>query len=461
MNNEMKKFTTAQFLNFALGFFGLQFAWQMRIILSGPVTEGLGASPFIYGLIWLAGPFTGMVVQPLIGALSDKTVSPLGRRRPYLLGGAILASLALWIFPNSASVANVLQKITGIELPALTALLIAAIMIWVIDACVNVAQGPYRALVPDVVPEEQHSLANSYISLAIGLGSVVAAGTAPFLKWAFGYQMSIPAQFVMAGLAFTLGMIWTCVTIKEGKKSEKQEDVQEIEHSNVSFWQSLKDFFAMSPEVSKICTMQFFTWIGTMCMMIFFTQYAVHTIYCVPDLTTALNSTKELYANATLAGTNFSSICFAVFNLVCFLVAIPIGILSAKYTNKKVHIISLLTMILAYMGMFFSKNPKAVVCLMGLAGIGWASICALPFAMLSQFIKKGTEGSVMGIFNIFIAGPQVFVCTLVAWVISKCSFTMGSEYINYHWEYAFIIGAVCLAIATVLANTIKEKVQNV
>lgn len=461
MNNEMKKFTTAQFLNFALGFFGLQFAWQMRIILSGPVTEGLGASPFIYGLIWLAGPFTGMVVQPLIGALSDKTVSPLGRRRPYLLGGAILASLALWIFPNSASVANVLQKITGIELPALTALLIAAIMIWVIDACVNVAQGPYRALVPDVVPEEQHSLANSYISLAIGLGSVVAAGTAPFLKWAFGYQMSIPAQFVMAGLAFTLGMIWTCVTIKEGKKSEKQEDVQETEHSNVSFGQSLKDFFAMSPEVSKICTMQFFTWIGTMCMMIFFTQYAVHTIYCVPDLTTALNSTKELYANATLAGTNFSSICFAVFNLVCFLVAIPIGILSAKYSNKKVHIISLLTMILAYMGMFFSKNPKAVVCLMGLAGIGWASICALPFAMLSQFIKKGTEGSVMGIFNIFIAGPQVFVCTLVAWVISKCSFTMGSEYINYHWEYAFIIGAVCLAIATVLANTIKEKVQNV
>lgn len=460
MNNDMKKFTTAQFLNFALGFFGLQFAWQMRIILSGPVTEGLGASPFIYGLIWLAGPFTGMVVQPLIGALSDKTVSPLGRRRPYLLGGALLASLALWIFPNSASVANFLQRVTGIELPALTALVIAAIMIWVIDACVNVAQGPYRALVPDVVPEEQHSLANSYISLAIGLGSVVAAGTAPFLKWAFGYQMSIPAQFVMAGLAFTLGMIWTCITIKEGKNTEKQENSQETAQNNVSFWQSLKDFFAMSPEVSKICTMQFFTWIGTMCMMIFFTQYAVHTIYCVPDLTTALNSTKELYADATLAGTNFSSICFAVFNLICFLVAIPIGILSAKYTNKKVHIISLITMILAYMGMFFSKNPKAVVCLMGLAGIGWASICALPFAMLSQFIKKGTEGSVMGIFNIFIAGPQVFVCTLVAWVISKCSFTMGSEYINYHWEYAFVIGAVCLAIATVLANTIKEKVQN-
>ena len=456
-NNVLKKFTTAQFLNFALGFFGLQFAWQMRIILSGPVTEGLGASPFIYGLIWLAGPFTGMVVQPLVGALSDKTVSPLGRRRPYLLGGALLASLALLIFPNSGGIADGLASLTGLHLPAVTGLLIAAIMIWVIDACVNVAQGPYRALIPDVVPEEQYSIANSYISLAIGLGSVVAAGTAPFLKWAFGYQMSIPAQFVMAALAFTLGMIWTCITIKEGKR--EHENKQEVVQNNVSFWQSLKEFFALSPEVSKICTMQFFTWIGTMCMMIFFTQYAVHTIYCVPDLTTVSESTKELYAQATLTGTNFSSICFAIFNLICFIVAIPIGFLSAKFSNKKVHIISIITMILAYLGMFFAKEPKAVAALMGLSGIGWASICALPFAMLSQFIKKGTEGSVMGIFNIFIAGPQVFVCTLVAWIISKCSFTMGSDYINYHWEYAFIIGAVCLAIAAVIASMVKEKVQ--
>ena len=456
-NNVLKKFTTAQFLNFALGFFGLQFAWQMRIILSGPVTEGLGASPFIYGLIWLAGPFTGMVVQPLVGALSDKTVSPLGRRRPYLLGGALLASLALLIFPNSGGIADGLESLTGLHLPSVTGLLIAAIMIWVIDACVNVAQGPYRALIPDVVPEEQYSIANSYISLAIGLGSVVAAGTAPFLKWAFGYQMSIPAQFVMAALAFTLGMIWTCITIKEGKK--EHENKQEAAQNNVSFWQSLKEFFALSPEVSKICTMQFFTWIGTMCMMIFFTQYAVHTIYCVPDLTTVSESTKELYAQATLTGTNFSSICFAIFNLICFIVAIPIGFLSAKFSNKKVHIISIITMILAYLGMFFAKDPKAVAALMGLSGIGWASICALPFAMLSQFIKKGTEGSVMGIFNIFIAGPQVFVCTLVAWIISKCSFTMGSDYINYHWEYAFVIGAVCLAVAAVIASMVKEKVQ--
>lgn len=457
-NNNLKRFTTAQFLNFCLGFFGLQFAWQMRIILSGPVTEGLGASPFIYGLIWLAGPFTGMVVQPLIGALSDKTVSPFGRRRPYLLGGALLASIALWIFPNSEYVANAIDNVTGLHLPACTALLIAAIMIWIIDACVNIAQGPYRALIPDVVVPEQHSIANSYISLAIGLGSVVAAGTAPFLKWAFNYQMSISAQFIMAALAFTLGMLWTCITIKEHQtKKEMIKDVATAEIKEDTFWDALKNFFALSPEVSKICTMQFFTWIGTMCMMIFFTQYSVHTVYSVPDLSAVSEDISNYYANATLIGTNFSSICFAIFNLICFLVAIPIGVLSAKYGNKRVHIISLITMILAYLGMAFSTSPKVVALMMGVAGIGWASICALPFAMLSQYIKKGTEGSVMGIFNIFIAGPQVFVCTLVAWFISKCIIKLDGGLINYHWEYTFIVGAICLAIAALITNSVKEK----
>ena len=450
--NTLKKFTTAKFISFAIGFFGLQFAWQMRIILSGPVTEELGASPFLFGLIWLAGPFTGMVVQPLIGALSDKTRTPLGRRRPYLLGGALLSAIALWAFPNSATITEWFGNLFGVNLPMWSALLFAAIMIWVLDACVNIAQGPYRALVPDVVPQEQHSIANSYISLAIGLGSVVAAGTAPFLKWAFGYQMPINAQFVMAALAFSLGMIWTCITIKE-RQLAKKDDLKE---EKFNFIQSLKDFFALSPEVGKICWMQFFTWIGNMCMMIYFTQYAVHTVFGVPDLSEVAEAVKTSYDSAVLTGTNFSSVCFAIFNLVCFIVAIPIGILSVKFGNKKIHIISMLSMALAFLGMAFTTNPKLVACLMGLSGIGWASICALPFAMLSQYIKPGTEGSVMGIFNIFIAGPQVFVCTLVSWFINQCVFTV-QDGVNYHWEYTFIIGALCLIFASVIASKVKEK----
>lgn len=453
--NALKKFNTAKFLSFALGFFGLQFAWQMRIILSGPVTEDLGASPFLFGLIWLAGPFTGMVVQPLIGALSDKTTSPFGRRRPYLLGGALLSAIALWALPNSELITNFIASTLHIKLPDLAALFFAAVMIWILDACVNIAQGPYRALVPDVVPPEQHSIANSYISLAIGLGSVVAAGTAPFLKWAFNYQMSINAQFIMAALAFSLGMLWTCMAIKERRYQPKEGAQAE----KFDFIKSLKEFFALSPEVGKICWMQFFTWIGNMCMMIYFTQYCVHTVFGVPDLSDVSEIVKSSYDSAVLAGTNFSSICFAIFNLVCFIVAIPIGVLSVKYGNKKVHIISMLSMALAFLGMaLFTTNVKLVALLMAISGIGWASICALPFAMLSEYIKPGTEGSVMGIFNIFIACPQVFVCTLVSWIINRCSYNVIGG-VNYHWEYTFFIGAACLITASIIASRVKERVN--
>lgn len=448
-NTELKKFTTVNFLNFALGFLGLQFAWQMRIILSGPVTENLGADAFLYGLIWLAGPFTGMVVQPIIGALSDKTKSKFGRRRPYLLGGAIIASVALWIFPNSGNIAALFGNV-----PAWTGLLIAAVMIWVIDACINIAQGPYRALIPDVVPSEQHSLANSYISLAIGLGSVIAAATAPVIKIIFHYQMSNQAQFIMAALAFSLAMIWTCLTIKE--RSTLKTDTSKDETTTTGFWQSLKDFFALSPEVSKICVMQFFTWIGMMCMMIFFTNFAVHTVYGVPDLTKLTSEIQAQFLPAQTTATNYSSMCFAIFNLVCFIIAIPIGILAGKFGNKKIHIISLLSMVLAYLLMgIFKTDPITVGIGMALSGIGWASVCALPFAMLSKYIKPGTEGSIMGIFNIFIAGPQVVVCTLVAWIINK-SVIEANGYLNNHYEYSFFIGALCLLIATIITKTVKE-----
>ncbi len=454
-NNELKHFTTANFLNFALGFLGLQFAWQMRIILSAPVTEGLGASPFIYGLIWLAGPFTGMVVQPLVGVLSDNTKSRFGRRRPYLLAGALITALALWAFPNSAGISDFISNIFHFNMPAWGGLLIAAIMIWVIDACINIAQGPYRALVPDVVPPEQHSVANSYISLSIGLGSVIAAATAPFLKYVCHYQMSIPAQFIMAALAFSLAMIWTCMTIKE-KSSLKSDITSEEEENKKSFAQSLKEFFLLSPEVSKICTMQFFTWIGMMCMMIFFTNFAIHTVYGVPDLTKLSTEIQAQFLPIQTTATNYSSICFAIFNLICFIIAIPIGVLAGKYGNKKVHIISLLSMVIAYIGMaLFKTNPIAVASFMALSGIGWASVCALPFAMLSKYIKPGTEGSVMGIFNIFIAGPQVFVCTLVAWIINQSVISNGG-FINYHYEYSFFIGAICLLLSAFITKLIKE-----
>lgn len=452
MQEEIKKFSTVQLLNFCLGFFGLQFAWQMRIILSGPVTESLGASPFLFGIIWLAGPVTGIVVQPIIGALSDHTYTPIGRRVPYLIGGAALAAIGLFILPNSGNIALNF----GEQAPSWLGLLIAAVMIWIIDACVNAAQGPYRALIPDNMPKEQHPVANSYLSFAIGLGSVIAAGTAPFLNWAFNYQMSVKAQFYMAGLAFLLAMLWTCITIRERKISRKLE-VVDIEEKTPSFLDNVKEFFKISPEVSKICLLQFFAWIGLMSMMIFFTQYSVHTIFNVPDLANVPDYVKTTYEAANINGQNFSSVCFAIFNLICFFVALPIGKIAEKYGNKIIHSLSLVSMAIAYFIMASSTDKGLVMFAMGLAGIGWSSTLALPFAMLSKYIKPGTEGSIMGVFNIFIAAPQVLVCTLLAKFIDSAKISLDNGLTNNHWEYAFTVGAVMLLLSALTTCFVKEK----
>ncbi len=449
-----KKFNTAQLLNFCIGFFGLQFAWQMRIILSGPLTESFGASPLLFGLIWLAGPFTGIVVQPIIGALSDNTETPFGRRLPYLMGGAILGAIGLFLLPNSENIASLL----GQNAPWWSALFIAAIMIWVIDACVNAAQGPYRALIPDNMPKEQHALANSYLSFAIGLGSVIAAATAPVLKYIFNYQMSTSAQFYMAAIAFLLGMSWTCLTIKERKISKTELETEEKNtqtETKKSFFENMKDFFALSPEVSKICTIQFFSWIGVMSLNIFFTQYVIHVLYQVPDLTAIPQEFQGTYDALVMSGQNFSSICFAAFNLICFIIAIPIGKFAQRFGNKKVHFVCLLLMALAYILLTYSPNTISTIAAMSLAGIGWASILALPFAMLSKYIKEGTEGSVMGIFNIFIAAPQILVCTVLAWFINISTTTINNMP-NNHYEYAFLVGAFMLILACASTLTIKE-----
>lgn len=477
---KLKRFTTAQLLNFCFGFFGLQFAWQMEIILCGPVVEKLGASPFLLGLIWLAGPVTGMVVQPFIGALSDRTNTRFGKRKPFLFFGALFASIALVLFPLSGNIVNHINSAFGVQLPDFSGLLIAAIMVWVIDACVNAAQGQYRALIPDNMPVDQHSLANSFLSFAIGIGSVIAAGTAPFLEHFCGYQMSHTAQFIMAAIAFFGATLWTCLTITEVKKisvKAKNETIEEVvKEEEKTFVQNFKEFFACSPEVPKICLVQFFTWIAIMAVNIYFTQFIVHKVMAIPeidsndiqtkiafisqllgnpDVTAAM--AKAEYESRMLTATNFAALCFAAYNLVCFIVSLPIGYLSSKFGNKPVHIVSLMIMSLAYAGIAFSTEQTHIIIFMALAGIGWASTLALPFAMLTRFIGSGSEGSVMGIFNIFIAAPQIIVCTLVAWFISNsqipCDFGK-----NYHFEYALLVGAVVLMCAALSAFTIKEKV---
>ncbi|WP_373531951.1 MFS transporter [Vampirovibrio sp.] len=269
-----KHLSLLQLFNLSAGIIGLQFAWSMQIALSSRILEPLGANPFIFGLIWCAGPITGLLIQPLVGAWSDRTWTRLGRRRPFVLAGALLGALAIFAFPFS------------------TTLWVAALLTWVIDACLNTAQGPYRALVPDNAPPEQHAVANSFINFAFGAGSVIALGVAPLLKM-YNIPMSVEQQYVLASIALVLTIAYASLSIQEVKPAFlTRSTVGKAPRKNGVF-DAIRRFSAAHPEIHKLCGVQFITWVGLMCMYIYLTPFVVHHVYGLPDMSTARYKSLE------------------------------------------------------------------------------------------------------------------------------------------------------------------------
>ncbi len=485
---KLPRFTVIQLLNLCLGAVGLQFAWSMQIQLTGRVTEPLGATPLILGLIWLAGPITGIIVQPIVGAISDNIWTKFGRRRPFLVVGAILGSLALIGMPYSPT------------------LLFAACMLWIIDICVNVSQGPHRALIPDNVPKGQHALANSFISFGFGLGAVIAFGFPFFIKEILDVQVGIKEQFAVGAFALTAAMLWTVFTTPENNKPEPSAEEKkdspfesikmflisclisgviltitittagfpgQFDMANKEFvldllaWfvlllsfpmlgMALKSFY--TPEIGKICTMHYFTWLGIMCLFIYFNNYVVHNIYMVPDLSTASQAMKDSYEPTVLQATNMSGLAFAMFNLTCVLVSIPLGVLCSKFGKKNVHSFAIACMGLAFLGTaFFAKSPLTVVIFIAIAGVGWASTLTIPFALLMDNMRKGTEGSSLGKFNLFVAGPQILSSIAVGYLINKSPMEIETGS-THHWEYALIVGGATVLLAALIALTLKKDV---
>jgi maltose/moltooligosaccharide transporter len=484
--SKLPKVSNRQLLNLSIGAIGLQFAWAMQINLTGRVTEPLGATPIILGLMWLAGPITGIIVQPIVGAISDNMWTRFGRRRPFLLIGAILGSLSLVCLPYSSS------------------LLMAASVLWIIDICVNVSQGPHRALVPDIMPPEQHVLANSFFSFGVGVGAVIAFGFPFFLEKVLHYQISIKEQFIIAAVVCTAAMLWTCVTTPEKYKPdpelccEKESPFESIrlfaisslisggiltvgvllglfgkfDLSDSSFIINILSWFVLllsipmltmvlktfyTKEIGKLCAMQYFTWIGMMCLFIYFNNFVVHNIYLIPDLSSAAEAVKQSYEPLVMQATNLSGIALAAFNLVCLIVSIPLGLLCNKYGKKNIHAIALFIMAIAYFGLaYLTHSAISAVIFAGLAGIGWASILTVPYTLLVDNAKEGTIASSLGKFNLFIAGPQILSSIAVGYLITKSPMQISTGMTN-HWEYAFIAGGITIIIASFVALTLKSE----
>jgi maltose/moltooligosaccharide transporter len=407
-----RKKSLLQLFNISVGFLGIQFAWAIQMGQMSPILEKLGSNPQLLGLISCAGPVTGVLVQPIVGMLSDRCGMSLGRRRPFLLLGALLTAVALVLMPSSNT------------------LLMAAVLLWILDASINITQGPYRAIVPDVVHKSQQATAYSLMSLTIGLGSVAAFLIAFVIP-------SLHTLFYLGASAMLLAMIWTVASTPEPRPETLRMEHTETAQEGL-FVGTIKSIAAMPLEGLKLCVAHSVTWFGLACLFTFFSVYVPHHIFGAPD------ANSPLYQQ----GVQWASLCYAVLNAVCFGFSALIGKFCDKTSKKFVHSFGLLCMAVAYLSMLVIHSPVAVMIAMGLIGIGWATTLSIPFALLSDHLPPGKAGVMMGTFNIFIAAPGVLSNLLVGQIVSAFGNNVA---------VAMAVGGVAMLVSMLLLQTVQER----
>jgi maltose/moltooligosaccharide transporter len=378
-----------QIWNMSFGFLGIQFGWGLQMANMSPIYKYLGADEASLPYLWLAGPLTGLLIQPIVGAMSDRTWTRLGRRRPYFLVGAILASICLILMPNSSAV------------------WMAAGLLWILDASINITMEPFRAFVGDKLPEEQRTLGFVMQSFFIGIGSTLA-NALPYILTLAGVvgvmQSGIPYStliaFIVGAVAFLSAVLWTVFTTSEYPPEDMEEFRRKQAEGNIvsNIFKEIGEAIADMPTTMKqLAVVQFFTWFALPFMWQFYgITVARHVFGAVDDK-------SDLFKQ----GTEWGGLCFALYNLVCFLVAFAIPPLANAIGRKGVHIVCLLCGGLGLLSTYFATNPYFLFAGMVGVGIAWASILSMPYVILAGAIRPERMGVYMGVFNLFIVIPQV------------------------------------------------------
>lgn len=396
----------------SIGFFGIQFAWTTQLTQTSPLLERLGSEPLLMSLIWWAGPITGVLVQPLVGTLSDQLRSRFGRRRPFLLLGMLLTALCLCIMPNSPT------------------LLVAALSLWILDASINTTQGPYRALVPDVVPANKQALTYSLMACFISLGAITASYV--------GYiAQDIKVLFYLGAVVMMGFMGFSMLTTQEPPAESLPQVPKETTGLSAIFAQTMSSIRELPKETIRLCIAHSFTWFGLMCMFIFFSVFVAHNLFGATD------PHSELYNE----GIKYASLCFLVFNVSSAIFAALIGPLVKIVGQKPLHTFGLICLAGGFASCFLMSQPHQALWAMGFVGIGWATTLSIPFAIYAQFIPKGKEGVMMGTFNIFIAAPQIVASTAAGILVQ----------LTHNDAVALLLGAGAVIMSAVLLQTVPSK----
>ncbi len=491
-----------QIWNMSFGFLGIQFGFALQNANVSRIFETLGASIDSIPILWIAAPVTGLVVQPIIGHMSDKTWNRLGRRRPYFLIGAILASLALIVMPNSP------------------ALWFAAGMLWIMDASINISMEPFRAFVGDMLPSEQRTIGFSMQSFFIGTGAIIASALPYMMTNWFGISNTAPEgeipasvkfSFYIGSAVFFLAVLWTVISTKEyspeelkrfsetDKDSAHKETSSRIDerishkkfinigtiwliigiigsvllyyilHENdyglyVLFVGSvifgllqiiaglltskgktdggfvvvLNDLYKMPKTMRQLAVVQFFSWFALFAMWIYTTPAVTHHIYGATD------PTSELYNE----GADWVGVLMSVYNGFAAVMAFVLVWLAKKTNRKTVHMISLIVGGIAFASFYVIKNPQLLLISELGIGLAWASILAMPYAILSGSLPPEKMGVYMGIFNFFIVIPQITAAAILGFFVR--------EIFQGEAIYALLLGGISMIIAGLMVMFVDD-----
>ena len=418
-----------QIWNMSFGFLGIQFGWGLQMANMSSIYSFLGAKEEELSLLWIAAPLTGLIIQPIVGYMSDRTWTGLGRRRPYFLVGALLATVALIAMPHS----SLLWMAVG--------------LLWILDASINITMEPFRAFVADKLPEEQRPTGFSVQSLFIGLGAVIASAMPWMLTNWFGVETGasgggkIPTAVIISfhtgAAALFFAVLYTILTTPEDPPADMEEfrEMKERSKGLGGFIHELVHGLVLMPKTMRqLAVVQFFTWIALFCMWIYWTPATARHVFGGNPADEAAWSKVIETAGA------WTGICFATYNLVCFIFSFLLLLIARVVSAKTIHIVCLLIGAAGLVSVRFITDQHALLASMAAVGIAWASILSMPYAMLSSAIPAAKMGFYMGVFNFFIVIPQVLVALAMGPLVGSA---FGGDSM-----LAILTGGVCLAIAS-------------
>lgn len=382
-----------QIWNMSFGFLGIQFGFALQGGFMSRIFQTLGAEKDTIPILWIAAPLTGLIVQPIVGYLSDRTWHPrFGRRRPFFLIGAIMSTIALFFAPYSS------------------ALWMAAGALWILDASINISMEPFRALVADKLPDSQRSYGFVVQTLIIGVGTWIASNL-PWMMTQLGFSNtaepgvipdSVKYAFAIGALVLFTSISYTIFTTDEYPPKDLEKFEKEKEESK-GFFNGISEIFKNivgMPEVMlKLGVVQFFSWFA------FFTMWSFATPAITEHVFKATDTSSLAYNNAADAVGNY----LGTYGLVSMIFALTLAFITSKIkiNRKLLHMWSLAAGGLGFISIYFIQEAWMLHLSFALVGIAWASILSMPYAMLSSSVKPAKMGVYMGIFNMFIVIPQI------------------------------------------------------